>query len=589
MPRRKTTPPKPSPLLDSEDDSIVLPPELLGGVEIPAGAAVDAGPDLDRLLDDQRRILAELVNRSQESLPLYEPLEIQEAFHKAKTQIRLLRGSNRGGKTLPAAVEVARALTGQDPHGKYPLYDGRAYAVGRDGEHCGEVMFRKLFRTRAFFVIRDKETGLWRTWRPWEAGDLIRQRETRPAPPLISKRFYNAKKIAWEDKKQGIPKHVQFHNGWELNFYSSKGDPPQGSDLDLVWLDEEIIDPRWVPEMLARLLDRNGKFIWSFTPQAGTTQALDLHERGESEVEDGVPDEERSVKEFIVLLDDNKYMAEKAKRDFKRNITDEQEAAVRIGGDYAILGNVVYPEFGKQHIVDHVCLNAQGQPLLDPPLHWTRYIFVDPGRQRCAVLFGAIPPPSEDPHAYVYDELYIKDCDAGKFGRAVADKLKDKQLQAMFIDRQEGRKREAGSGRSIEAQYSLALKKAGVKCMATGHDFQAAPSDLKGGIESVYGWLNTNQSGIIRLKVLRPRCKYLIWEMGRYCRKKDPRGMPTDEVVKRNDHLCDGLRYFAAVDPPYVKPKRRRLTLSWVHKYLADKRARRKKKGRKNINLGPGE
>lgn len=566
-----------------------LPPEMLEGVSIPADPSASQGPDLDHIRDEQRRLLAELVGRAQESLPLYEPLEVQSAFHASATQIRLLRGSNRGGKTLPAAVEVARALTGQDPHGKYPLYDGRAYCVGRDGEHCGEVMYRKLFKPRAFFVVRDKDTGLWRTWRPWEVEDLIRQRETRPAPPLISKRFYNPKRIAWEDKKQGIPKHVQFHNGWELNFYSSKGDPPQGSDLDLVWMDEEIIDPRWVPEMLARLLDRNGKFIWSFTPQAGTVQALDLHERGEAEADEGATEAERSVREFVVLLDDNRYMAEKAKRDFRRNITDDDEAAVRIGGEYAIIGNKVYPEFGSQHICDELFRDNQGNQIIDPPAEWTRYMIVDPGRQRCAVLFGAVPPPGFPRNSFCYDELYLKDCDAQKFAAAVAQKLKDKQLQAMWIDRQEGRKRDTGSGRSIEVQYSLALKKAGVKCVATGHDFQPAPSDLKGGIESVRGWLAADESGIIRLRVLKPRCPNLIRELHRYCYKKDPRGFTTDEIVKKFDHLCDTLRYFAAVDPGYEKPRRKRLTLSWVHKYLAAKRARRKKKGRSTVNLGPGE
>src|SRR5260370_35448708 len=77
-----------------------------------------------------RNIIGEVVRRRAEGLRLYEPLPEQERFHQSSYQERLLRGSNRGGKTLPAAVEVARAVTCQDPYGKKPTTGGWCVSVG---------------------------------------------------------------------------------------------------------------------------------------------------------------------------------------------------------------------------------------------------------------------------------------------------------------------------------------------------------------------------------------------------------------------------------------------------------------------------
>ena len=181
-----------------------------------------------------------LLARSKESLRLYEPLPIAEQFHASGAPERILRGSNRSGKTLASALEIARALTGQDPYHKYPETDGRCFIVGMDGKHNAEVLFRKLFRPNAFRIIRDNTTNLWRTWRPWQDDDLTRKRESKPSRPLVPS--YMVKTYSWENKAEGVPNLVRLHNGWEARFFSSLGTPPQGSDVDLVWMDEEIVN-----------------------------------------------------------------------------------------------------------------------------------------------------------------------------------------------------------------------------------------------------------------------------------------------------------------------------------------------------------
>ena len=57
-----------------------------------------------------------------------------------------MRAANRAGKTLSAAIEFARAVTGQDPHNKYPKTAGRAMIVCKNEKQCGEVIFKKLFK-----------------------------------------------------------------------------------------------------------------------------------------------------------------------------------------------------------------------------------------------------------------------------------------------------------------------------------------------------------------------------------------------------------------------------------------------------------
>jgi hypothetical protein len=333
----------------------------------------------------------------------------------------------------------------------------------------------------------------------------------------------------------------------------------------------------WLPEMQARILDRDGCIIWSATPQAGTEHLYELHERAEQEA---VEMEQPSVEEFEILLRDNAFMSDRAKLDFERNMTSDAERLVRIGGQFAIDSFKVYPELRDGHFYDPI----------DIPREWTRYMFVDPGRQRCAVLFVAVPPRGSG-HVYFYDELYIKDCDARKFAAAVADKLREVPLQAMWIDRRESRKHETGSGLNIERQYVKALRRQRIRTVETGTEFYGAPDDVKARIEAFRGWLVGDEGGVVKVKISK-RCVNLRKEAERYRYKRGPDGLPTDEPVKRNDHLCDCAGYAALVDPPYQKPPKASVTPNQIHKALAAKKARRRKQQGSDrghhINLGPG-
>ena len=106
----------------------------------------------------------------------------QERFFACHSGERIALGGNRGGKTTVTVVEIARAVTGQDPHDKYPKENGKCILVGKDLQHCSKVFYEKLFKPGAFKVIRDEETGEWRSFRPNDPADQARG-STKPARP----------------------------------------------------------------------------------------------------------------------------------------------------------------------------------------------------------------------------------------------------------------------------------------------------------------------------------------------------------------------------------------------------------------------
>jgi len=506
---------------------------------------------------------------------LYSPLEHVEAFHASNTPERILRGSNRSGKTLSAACEVARCLTSQDPYNKYPKENGRCFIVGADGKHNSEVLYRKLFRAGAFKVVRDERTKLWRSWRPWDPADIARESEAILAPPLIPERMI--KEISWENKKEQVPNVCRLINGWEIRFFSSLGKPPQGSDVDLVWFDEEIVDEEWYPEVAGRgTLDRKGKFIWSATAQKGGYQLYELCQTAEKFFLDGVKNPR--IKEFLLHLDVNPHITQEMKDLFFEKLTPEQRK-VRIEGEFEFTALRVYPEFSWR---------THGHEWFEIPRDWTRYMVVDPGRQVCAALFAALPPPSHElsGHIFLYDELYIRNCDVSKFAKAVREKTQGQAFRDFIIDHQGGRVRYMDEGGSQEWQLSKALRKVGVRSQISKHGFTWGSPDVPAGLEKARTLLiDKLPSGKPILQVFMDKLPSFQWEIDRYHFRKE-KGLVTDKPEQRNAHLMDTFRYLAMYEPRWHPPTKK--ADKGIYNLVQKKRKKEMRKhGSKGITLGP--
>lgn len=537
--------------------------------EIPA-AVLAPGPEPARIGESRRlkKLAAEKWLRENESLRLYEPLREADKFHASRRPTRLLRGSNRAGKTLTAAAEFARTVTGQDPFKKLKAADGLAVCVGLDEEQCGAVLYRKLCKPNAFRIIKDLVTGRWRVYRPWT--DLERAAETRPAPPLIPKRFILD--TSWQEKKREIPRMLKLTTGWTIYFFSSKAAPPQGWQIDIWWIDEECTSEAWLPELQARVVDNHGTGMWDATPQVANPQLYELHCR----YEDG----DDLVDEHVLLLSENPYIDEQAKEIFSRNLTEE-ERRVRIDGEFRLTGFRVYPEFSMQY-------HGYDAPSALPD-DWARWLFVDPGRQVCAVLFVAVPPPGQRQNVYFYDELYLKGCDAEKFASAVKSKSDGVSYEAFYIDRHGAANHDTGSGKTVEAQYREALKRHGVASRLTGHGFALADDDPDAGILAFRELLRVRSDDTPRLQVARGRLPSLEWEMKHYHYQRDRNGLVSDKPVKKNDHLVDDCRYAATAPLRWHKPARPKKAKSEAVRSMEKKKKNKRERQRQrptSVSMG---
>ena len=556
---------------------------------------------LDAVTEHQKKELRELYlekrRRDSEALKLYEPLPFQDRYHASQAKEVLLQAGNQVGKSLAAFVEDARAATGQDPYEKYPKENGVMVCLGMDEGHIGRTIHKYLFRSGAFKIIKDLDNNNWRAWKPWVESDWDRKAEAEEAPPLIPERF--VKTFAWKKRAQHVFEICELINGWTIYAMGSKGDPSQGFQADLVHIDEDLERPEWYDEMIARLSMREGKLRWSALPHSKNDALVNLCERAEDEEgKDGA-----STIVIRATIFDNPFMPEQVKQEnIKRwKAKGEDEFRKRALGELVTDSVLMYPNFSKdlhnaikfdepRNAVQAYLTHNDGVPGKD----WCRYMVVDPGHSVCAVTFYAVPPPSMGRHVVCYDELYIHNCTAAKFGAMVAQKAKGQDFEAFIIDAHGGRIREIGTGVLPRVQYSRELESHDIKSRTTGHGFLSGSDDIPGREMKLRSWINVSSGGYPTLMVVAARCPNLCREFNRF-KKKTINGYITDEGNRRgNCHAIETLEYAAANGLKYVKPKVKRKHTTFVQQVLhqrkrrsAARKARARVPNSGQINLGP--
>ena len=529
-------------------------------------------------IQQMRDVQAELVSRRLEALRLYVPMPHQEEFHKCMTSERIVLGGNRGGKSLAVAVEMARAVTGQDPYGKYPTEGGNLAIVGRNWPHIGLVIYPILFKAGAFRIIRDEETGEWRSVRK---GDD--RAKSKPAPPLIPPRLI--KDMSWVLKNAGYLNKCELTNGWTIWCFSSEGEPPQGYQADAVWLDEDLNNERWVGECQARLADRKGRFIWSAMPHSKNDALLGLCERADKALEEG--QENPIIRKFTFRFLDNQFIDDEEKR---KNIErwsalGQEELKMRAEGEFTTESTLMYPTFNPAvHI-----LRREELPAGQVPPEWTRYVGIDPGHAVMATLFGAVPP--DESFLLIYDELYIRQCNAMIWGEQFWGKAQNQLIYSAIMDMHGGALRDLGSGRLPHELYSEELKKRGYKFYIGGHSFIPGSDDIPARTSLVRQMLHVRGDGSTKLKILEGACPNLVREMKRYRKKTttvNGQVYVTDEPQTRGEvHAVQTLEYICAYEPKYHKPPKVLGPEPWWVKYLADRERRQRKADDGAVYLSP--
>lgn len=519
--------------------------------------------------DEIKGLQAEIRERKLEALRLYRPTPMQQKVHECRASEVLVIGGNRSGKSLCTFVEDARAVTGQDPYEKYPKENGVLVIVGRDWRHIGLVVYPMLFKKGAFKIIRDEQTKEWRAYDP--VLDEHRQKhEIQPAPPLIPPRLI--KHQSWTLKSSNYINLCVLHNGWQIYFFSSEGIPPQGFSCNRCHFDEDIhSDESWVAEMQARLADRKGTLCFSAMPHSTNNALITLKERADrAALED---QEKAGIVLFRLRFLDNPHIddAEKRKSIERWSASGEDVLRMRSEGDFITDSVLMYPNFDMRiHGMERSEL-PNGQV----PSDWCRYAVVDPGHAVTAVLFAAVPPSEE--FILLYDQLYIRQCNATMFGDQFARKVTDHH-HAFIIDAHGGRLRDIGSGRLPVEQYTEQLIQKGVKSQITGSSFIAGCDDIPARTEATRGMLHIRPSGTPTIRVLRGSVPDLEREIKRYRKKVNyvaGTAIVTDAPVTRGDvHLCACLEYLCAYRPKYHQPPVKQDPDPWWVKWRADRRKR---------------
>lgn len=543
------------------------------------------GPPSDLAMSIQeeqlREAMREKLRRERETLRLYEPLAHQELFHKSIAKEVVLQKANRAGGSLAGFVEVARAVTGQDPYNKYPKENGTAICLGYGENHIGRVIFKYLFMPGAFKIIKDAKTGKWRSFHPWDAEDKAREHEARASAPLIPERYIVPKSICWEKKAGKVFSRVEFKTGWTLYAGNSAGDPSQfqGFNVDLYHIDEDLATDGWYEEALGRVAAVDGKIRWTALPHSRNNELMDLIDRAEKDAEGESP-QAVAIKASIF---DNKFLPKESVEQTVKawKAQGEDIYRKRAMGEVVIDSIKMYPTFSRLY---HGALSTESgiskvRELLtkgggEPPDDWTRYMFVDPGHTVCAAVLLATPPPDVGRQVVAYRELYIKGADAKEFGRQAKRVLGEKIFHEFRLDMHGARLRHVGTSELPLQFYIKALEENGLKCEAFGSAFGAGFDDIERREGALRLWLGSGEDGEPGVYIALEQCPMLCWELERFRKITVKRGgqeIPTDKGNRRlHTHAVECFEMAAAHGCPYVPvPKRSVGGTAWIDTYLA--------------------
>lgn len=535
-----------------------------------------------------RRIAAELARRELEPLNLYQPTPKQDEYHSCMAKECLFQAGNQIGKSLAGFVEDARAVLGKDPYKKYPETHGKIAIVGYKESHIALNVHRYLLQPGAFDIIRDKETGIWRTFHPWVPQDAARKREAVPCPPMIPERYIES--IHWKSRSGCIFKRIDLTTGWQIYAFSSTAKPDQGFQLDLAHIDEDIINENWYTELIARLSMREGRLRWTALPHNENDALNRVAERAEQEAEDyartGVKPTTAIVRATIF---DNPYMTEETRQEnIKRwKAIGEDEYRKRALGELVTDSIRMYPTFTpnvhalQRHTETQASVLGEYLTTKQIPENWCLRLFLDPGFDMLGALVIATPP-CESFHIAVR-ELYLHQCTPFIFAQKLSDTLHGRWLQANYIDAKGGALTSLADGRRPQDVYEEEMRKHKIFSVETKHRFRAA-CDVREYRETKMrerlAILGDN-SNIPEFLYDEEQCPNLAMEMSRF-RKQKIKGTVIDKGDRRKKtHLVDCWEYAAAENLFYRRPPKRIVNETRserrVKAYLERKKAKRQK------------
>jgi len=360
-------------------------------------------------------------------------------------------------------------------------------------------------------------------------------------------------------------------NGSQIIFrtYASGRETFQGLDLDLVWADEEL---SWdvFQECLARLTDRDGVFLLTFTSLSGFTRLVNfLYENPNKKI----------IHTKTLSMLDNPFIDEAAKENYKATV-DDDEIDSRIYGKPHLKEGLIYKEFSKNlHVIE--------------PFDHVKKALSNPRR---FILTEGIDPHERTPHYWVrflYDKqeniLYV--CDELKapresmiiadFARLIRIKrgiTKGGMIEPAWcqIDTSSMKPSVISYKANDETQdetqtIRLEFFRNGISTILCSKDNAIGLNEVKKRLKVV----KTNTGEIKRKPQLYVfnTCPGVLWEFSRYSwdsyssAKISEKSELLNRVKKKDDHYMDVIKYECIKLKPIVDSPLQETTTEYVENY----------------------
>lgn len=407
-----------------------------------------------------------------------------------KYRERLMLAANRVGKTEGVGgIEMTYHLTGLYPQWwKGRRFDRpiKAWAAGDTGKTVRDIVQEKLYGP-----VKEPGTGLI------------------PRDTIVSK-----------SAKQGVPDaidtlYVRHVSGGvsQIIFksYDQKRISFQGTEQDIIWLDEEPPLDIYT-ECLLRTMTNNGMLMLTFTPLMGLSDTVMAFLPG------GKLDEKAEGSKFVVMAtwDDAPHLTEDVKKELWKSIPEFQRDA-RSKGIPQLGAGAIYPVPESEFVIDPI----------EIPKHWPRAYGMDVGWNRTAVIWLA--HDRETDTIYFYSEHYRGQAEPSIHADAI--KARGAWIPGVIDPAARGRSQKDGL-QLLQSYKDLGL------------DVEPAFNGVESGLYEIWQRLSSG-----RLKVFR-NCANWIAEYRLY--RRDEKG----QVVKGFDHAQDGGRYgvMSGLERAKVKP-----------------------------------
>jgi phage terminase large subunit-like protein len=471
----------------------------------------DLFPNLDKLSPEQQQRLLDLLKTQEEinkknKLSEYFPDEGIYARRLYPKQLkffaagkdymmRAMIAANQSGKTLACAYEMALHLTGLYPdwwEGRRFTKPVNAWAIGVSSSRVKSTIQKYLLGSEF-----DIGTGMI-------PADCIARPPTSSASGVAGLKSEIFVKHYTNGVYDGI-------STLELKSYADEREKFQGSRLDVIWMDEEDKKgPGIFNECITRFATTNGIMLCSFTPLYSLSEVV-LSFIPDIKFPPGGCGETGEGKYVAnATWEDIPHLNEQAKKILLATYPEEERNA-RCSGIPGLGAGLIYPV--TQNTYAYTPNKDINFALAKLPRTYMVDIAYSSGVT--AALWAAFDESNDT--WWVYDEYY---CEGGSINdHAIAITSKSKYLRG-GMDPSSQRALTPGDKKSILDAYR-----------EKGVDVDACKNEVWGGITKVRDRLVT---GRLRISVF---CEKLLWELKQY--RRDDKG----EIVKKNDHACDCLRY----------------------------------------------